>query len=505
MQENILEADAVKIAGTPQFDNDPGFIIDDQIIRDDAVLETQEHQINPIGGNDLTNRFVNANDYVEFQYMNGSDVYVPNKIYANLQIETYLAQGEPASDARTYLMSNIKHLFSRMELQTGSDIDRVEYPGIIDTVLKVMYCNNDYIKSVGTLNGFYPNESQDASNAGDEDLANGVVDPQAVKRSARMGPLNGGLAATHVTANFILDFPFKLFQCQKYVKGLTWTMRLYRNSLSAMYERIIRNDQGALGGNIAGIPANGLTITVKSLTLHVPTLRVEAGKLAQFDSMITKEYLLQTTGVHLVTQPINSGITQFKQVAATLKSMPSKCYVCFQREQRQTKTSVEVTATLQAAGAAAVNAKYALARKLNPLTFDHMNIDNIYLTVNNKAIKPFNAPNRISWTANSIDYARTLKNTLSACGTYNDYTGGSFLTYENFINYPIFGFDFKGNTTGNGLPEINKEATQIEASVTWAGNAPLQEPYRMYMIFVFDEVLSVAGVDTNIIRTIFGH
>lgn len=476
-EQQVVETDKVKLAGEMQFENDPGFQIDTPIVRDDSCLETQEYELKPVGITNLAERFLNSGDQIEFQYINNSDVYSPSNIYFKMGIT--VTHTATAND-HAILTGNIAEIFQRGELQIGSETERIDFIGKADTCLKMIYCGKDWTESTGSLAGFYPNMNADASTVATDTMA-----ARRVKRNSTSEAAGVGNDAK--TSYYAFSLPFGLFQVKKYVKNISFTLRLFRESNNALFEHQTTD------GEAATIP----NLTINKISMFVPTLKVNQIKLAEYDQTIMKDYLLQYNRVYVERRVIPAGTTLFNQQISSLPALPSKAFIFFQDQDRTQKVLSAVTgAQAQAAGHEALN---AAALHPNPMTMDNLNVVKFFLTINNRKYVPFNAPSDSSF-ANG-DYALLLKHTLTAAGSWSDYSGGSMLCYENYPFYPILGFDLQANTTGNGLPELNKLATQVEANIQLS--EATAKAYNMYIVYIFNTVMAVAG-DTNVVRNVFG-
>lgn len=417
----------------------------EQVIKDDSTLAVEPFEILPLGSSDLSDRNADGSNY-DFEY-NGSDLFNPAGIYFNMQFTIDRDDGEvfDAHDAPTIITGNILECFRQCQVKLGSEeLTNLEYLGKADTGIKLVHTAPQWIKSVGHMSGFYPNETTDA-----------VTDAAVDGRKTRFMPGTGARTKTSYIS-FTLPTAFSSFK--KYLKDISFKLKLVRESNNLLFQKN--------NGANSGIPR----FTINRLSMIVPVIRPNLTVLTAYKEYQLLNSIIQYTNLRIDRRLITGNVSEVNQNIESLPAVPRHVFIFFQDVLR--------SAAL-AAGATGHS---------SPFIFDAVNVGRINIKVNNQRKYPYRDIDcNFSTGLTNEQYYELVR----ISGALNDYEGGcGQITMEQFNTlYPVFAIDLKKGQFSD-IPEINKDPCQLSINIKY--NTPAPGNHYMYCLYVFDSVLQIS-------------
>lgn len=467
---NQLVDERIVALGKDAF-NDDAYNLDDPIMKDSSTLSTEYYQIRTRNVIDLTS--LNAEGSVYDIEMTGSAVNEALDISRiKFAMESTIGVVDGATNIHTDNLvvathpilptPNILCCFKRIEVKCGAEfIEEIDNPGVVDTLLKLMYTSKDYI-GAASLDGYYPNLKLTT-----------VGDDNANARAKRYLPspenLTDGLFLQGKRAYTIFTLPIFTRECKKIVKGLPLTFRFFRNNDNMMFEKLVK------AGNL-----QNPVFKINALSMWYPVVRPSIAKQLEFEQRIAQPYFLQYTGVRMESLSMTTNSTEENRTLQTMEAKPKFVVIAFQLKTRN-----------DAVGDAA---------HPNPLIFDHMKINRIELTVDGAKRVPY-AQIENDFTVGKYD--RQFSEFLHVSGAEHNYDGGSIVDYETFNSmYPLYCFDLRGSHSAD-IPEINKKQCKLDLFIKF-GTIPNPTTYTMHCLYIYDNVLNINGT-TGVVKKIMGR
>ena len=460
---NAVYDELIKTIGEEQY-NDSGYALSTQTFKDDSSINYREYILRPEGVGVIAERFKADNDTLEFNYIPKGDTYIPNKI--KFQMEGSFSAGAGATLVNEYnIAASLALLFKRGTHRIGSSqSEEIPCIGMGDYILKLNDYSVDFANTTGSLMGFYPNLDVADATAGT------AVDVNSKRRQARFcrtGTTSGAPCKFSVT----FTLPFALFNCDKYLTNVGWTLTLQRNGDKYIFEKS--------NAGTTQVPV----LTINKLHMIIPVITPNLKVKMLYDEQAKKLFTLQTKRVYVINKNVGllSGAGSYNETVANLPARPSKVYIAFQNPNRE------------------ANLIAGANEHVSPSFFDHCNIKTIRLVINNSESIPELVPEN-DFEATDKTYSHQLAQLYECSGAMNNTEAGSIINYENFgTMYPIFGF--KLNRNPKDVPELSSTACKIDLQVNCT-STPTFNP-NMFMVCVFDTVISILG-DSSVSKTLIG-
>lgn len=486
----------IQQVGAPQI-NDPGFNLQDAILKDDSTTNYREYILRPEGTGDVSARFNQPNDSLEFNFIPKGDIYNPSGIKFVMDVLVKPSAGNIAAE-QFNICNDITQIFSRGAMRIGSSPpEEIEQIGMANYIMKLVGTSVDYANTSGSVMGFYPNlrnvrgityttpaipPVQNDGTVADPNkykvttwpvpASTNYADDNAIRRFERCA----AVGQASFTATYEFTLPFALFNTKKYLSNVAWTLTLQRAPNKYLFEKL----STATTDNVYPV------LEVTRLEMVIPVITPNMQVKFKYDELAKKLFTLQTQRVHTVCKTISFSSNNYSETLANLPARPSKVYIAFQK-----KRDLDV----ELGGAVHVN----------PSFFNHVNIQRIQLTLNNSENVPELLPECNFTDPDKIQYARQFCQLLNASGAMDNVEAGSIISYDNFGSmYPIFGFKLSRNQ--EDLPELSNTPCKVDLHIDFRaapGPDALDKNYNIIMVCVYDTIISIMG-DSNVSKNLMG-
>jgi hypothetical protein len=446
--------DRIKVLGKPVF-MDPMTDAKDDIIYDSSIIETQVHQIFPLGGiGAVLSNFNNhmGGSQLELEFNSSGVKYDPNsaRIHATVKVELDAVR-DAVHDVDLDITSNVEKIFAEYSLFLGASdiIERLEHVGNASEILKLPRVNYTYYRCQGSVEGFIPDYS---------------VDSNYALRLERFMP-DIGEASKTTCVEIKPSIPY--FNVKKYA-NIPLRLKIVRNADYVIFSK----------ASLAG--SHTATITLSDIYMTINTVRMDSTVESQMNQDLAKDYMIQYPTYKCERYTVNQ--QHFNQQLTTLSSKPKHIFIALQKQSR-------------VSGDGYLAGEHA---KLSSSVYDHANLTEIQITLN----KTLRIPN-IQRTQNFAtgEYAFQVEQLLKLTGTaIDDYSSSSIISFKNFKDlYPIYAFNCRGSQYDD-IPELNAQTCPVDVKMEFSVD-PAADPLFMYIVYVFDTVLAVSN---GVCRQVYG-
>ena len=312
--------------------------IDKSFAKDESLEEYEYHEYEPITGTNLNNP-----GEIRITVETQDIFYHPSESYLLFEGQLTKKDGSAYADANLVTITNngMMHLFSNIKYQlSGQEIESLFYPGQATTMMGLLKYPDDFQKSQGLNQLWYKDTGSAASITGaTANTGFAVRHGYLIKSPNPKGTFSFRIPLKHIFG-FAEDY-------EKIVYGFRHVLTLVRKSDD---DAIFRVDTAGLAGKI----------TLSKVSWYIPHVRPADGPKLRLYEMIEKK----------VKVPVGFRMRQCESISVpqsrnfswrlTVKSSPEKpryIIVAFQTEKDGNQEK-------------------------NPSTFDHVNVKNMFVTLN---------------------------------------------------------------------------------------------------------------------------
>ena len=418
--------------------------INESLTTDESIEEYEYHEYEPITGSNLNNP-----GEIRITIQTQDIFYHPSESYLLLEGQLVKADGSAYANTDVITITNngMMHLFSNIKYQlSGQEIESLYYPGQATTILGLLKYPADFQKSQGLNQLWYKDTGTAAPTAVDGENVDLKTNPGFTVRHGYIikSPAPKGTFSFRIPLKHIFGFAEDY---DKIVYGFRHVLTLVRKSDDDAIFRLTAAGAGK--------------ITLSKVSWYVPHVRPADGPKLQLYEMIEKK----------VKAPVGFRMRQCESISVpqsksfswrlTVKSSPEKpryIIVSFQTD------------------------KHGNQEK-NPSVFDHVNVSNMYVTLNSTRYPAVDYD--LSFTKQQ--FSRAYGDAVSFRSKF--YGMDELVSNSNIIPsgykdlFPIFVFDVSRQSE-----KLKNSVTDIQVKAYFNENVPANT--EAFAVVISDRVVS---------------